>query len=126
MYGFIERYISVNLGKGSISFSFVDGVINSAGIKPATFATSSAYEQYLIENLEDFKNGKIKLINVTGEPMATSETKKEKTKVDSVTNLQEARNYLLAMGVEMKDISKKEGVIATAESMGIEFPNWNK
>ena len=122
IFGVVERYISVNLGKGSVNITFSGGTIDNSGITPATLTTDSIFTQTLVENLPDFKTGKIKLLRTDGASEVKSQVPKT-IKVHDVANLQEARNYLLEKGAEMKDVASKKDILATAEKMGVEFPN---
>lgn len=43
---------------------FVDGSLSAMGVNPATFTTENFMVQHAIENSNDFKRGRIKVINV--------------------------------------------------------------
>ena len=122
IYGIVERFLSVRLGGGAITFSFTGGSMDSAAIRPATLTTSNDYEQKIIENHPEFKNGRIKLIkeNKVNKPEA------DVTAVESVANIQDARKYLQERGYELKDLASKADVLNVAKEMNVVFPNWNK
>ena len=118
VFGYVELSISL-LGQ---RVTFSGGTVNSIGMRPATFETDDEDLQKAIEETPRYKKGVIKVIarKEVAKPVKSANA------ILEVTTLQEARNYLLEQGVEMKDIAKKEGVIATAEKLGIDFPNWSK
>lgn len=125
IYGFIERYVNARLGKGTISFHFENGVMDAAGVLPATYITKNAVEQAIIENHPDFKNGTIKLKDIK----VIEEPKKQeiaKITVESVTTFTEAKKYLLENGATMEELQNKAAVLEYAAKNDIVFPNWIK
>lgn len=125
IYGFIERYVTARLGKGTISFHFENGVMDAAGVLPATYITKNAVEQAIIENHPDFKNGTIKLKDIK----VIEEPKKQeiaKITVESVTTFTEAKKYLLENGATMEELQNKAAVLEYAAKNDIVFPNWIK
>lgn len=121
IYGVIERFLSVRLGKGVVTFSFTGGLVDSAGVRPAVFITSSLYDQTVIESLPEFKDGTIKLLSAYGKP---EDKTNDALVVDEVTNVQQARAYFLDKGYEMRDLSNKKDILAVASKEGVVFPNW--
>lgn len=121
IYGVIERFLSVRLGKGVVTFSFMGGLVDSAGVRPAVFITSSLYDQTVIESLPEYKNGTIKLLSSYGQPETTN---KEYIEITEVANVQQARAYFLEKGYEMRELSNKKDILAVASKEGVVFPNW--
>lgn len=123
--GFIERYVTARLGKGSISFHFEGGVIDAAGVQPATYSTENPIKQTILENHPDFKNGVIKLKNVVavGEPKQETLDEK-KTAVENVTTLVAAKQYLLENGATVEELQSKAAVFEWAAKNDIVFPNY--
>lgn len=120
--GVVERFVSVRIGKGSATFRFSGGALDSAAFRPAQFSTSNAVEQGIIEKLTEYKRGVIKLlkeIKDEKELMAPSEMN-----FPAVTNLQSARAVLISKGVSIDSMQTKAAVLAVAEELGIQFPNW--
>lgn len=114
----------MRLGGGAITFSFTGGSMDSSAIRPATLITSNAYEQKIIESHPDFKNGKIKLIKEEKTEVPAESV--EFIAIESVHNMQTARQYLMEQGVELKDLAKKTDVMARAKELKVTFPNWTE
>ena len=121
--GFIERYVTARLGKGTISFHFEGGAMDASAVLPATYTTKNPVEQAILENHPDFKNGTIKLkeIQVIEEPKKVEE---KKVTVDSVTTFTEAKKYLLENGATVEELQNKAAVYEWAAAHDIVFPNW--
>ena len=125
IYGFIERFVTARLGKGSVSFHFKDGVMDSAGVQPATFITGNAIEQSIIENHREFKNGAIKLkgVRVVEEPKQEA-TQEKKITAENVTTLAAAKQFLLENGATVEELQSKAAVFEWAAKHDIVFPNY--
>lgn len=125
IYGFIERYVTARLGKGSVSFHFKDGVMDSAGVQPATYITGNAIEQSIIENHREFKNGAIKLkdVRVVEEPKPEA-TEEKKIAAENVTTLAAAKQFLLENGATVEELQGKAAVFEWAAKHDIVFPNY--
>ena len=121
--GFIERYVTARLGKGTISFHFEGGAMDASAVLPATYTTKNPVEQAILENHPDFKNGTIKLkdIQVIEEPKKVEE---KKVSVESVTTFTEAKKYLLENGATVEELQNKAAVYEWAAAHDIVFPNW--
>lgn len=121
--GFVERYVTARLGKGTISFHFEGGAMDASAVLPATYTTKNPVEQAILENHPDFKNGTIKLkeVQVIEEPKKVEE---KKVTVDSVTTLAEAKKYLLENGATVEELQTKAAVFEWAAKHDIVFPNW--
>ena len=118
--GVVERFISVPLGKGSVTLHFQGGAIDSALRRDATFSTTNLVEQAIVERLPEFKKGVIKLVRtIKTEP----ESKKEAKPEDAVKTLQQARQFLIDMGVPMEELQSRVKVLEAAKEKGITFPN---
>jgi hypothetical protein len=116
--GVVERFISVPLGKGSVTLHFQGGAIDSALRRDATFSTTNPVEQAIVERLPEFKKGVIKLVRTIGtEPAKVAA-------VADVTTLQQARQYLIEKGVSIEKLQNKADIKACAAEMNITFPNW--
>lgn len=125
IYGFIERYVTVRLGKGSVSFHFKDGVMDSSGIQPATYTTVNPIEQSLLENHPDFKNGSIKLKDIKViEPPKQEAPEEKKITAENVTTLAAAKQFLLENGATVEELQSKAAVFEWAAKHDIVFPNY--
>jgi hypothetical protein len=121
IHGVVERVIAARLGKATMNITFSGGIMDSSGVRPATFTTNKVVEQYVVENHPMFKNGSIKVISeIDLEPK--EETAKTE-KVEEVKTLQQARQFLMDMGVPMEELQSKAKVLEVAKDKGITFPN---
>lgn len=120
--GVVERFISVPLGKGSVTLHFQGGAIDSALRRDATFSTTNPVEQAIVERLPEFKKGVIKLVRTIGtEPAKVAEA----GVIDEVTTLQQARQYLMDnFEVTIEELQTRANVKEVAAKMNITFPNW--
>jgi hypothetical protein len=101
---------------------FEGGAVSGLGSRAASYTTSDKNVQELLENSKEFKSGMIKIAEEYG-----SEPKKETVmadKVEEVTTLQQARQYLIEKGVPMEKLQNKADIKACAAEMNITFPNW--
>ena len=119
--GVVERFISVPLGKGSVTLHFQGGAIDSALRRDATFSTTNPVEQAIVERLPEFKKGVIKLVRTIGtEPAKVAEA----GVIAEVTTLQQARQYLMDnFEVTIEELQSKAKVLEAAKEKGITFPN---
>lgn len=75
IYGLLEWHGVVKHGTISMKVSFTNGTTTAYGVSPATFTTKDEVTQYVIENSDKFKSGRIKL--VSARPLVpTAEEKK--------------------------------------------------
>lgn len=120
--GVVERFISVPLGKGSVTLHFQGGAIDSALRRDATFSTTNPVEQAIVERLPEFKKGVIRLVRTIGtEPVKDAEA----GVIDEVTTLQQARQYLMDnFEVTIEELQTRANVKEAAAKMNIAFPNW--
>ena len=63
IYGLLEWHGTVQCGGITMKLSFTNGSTTAYGVSPATFTTKDEATQFVIENSDKFKSGKIKLIN---------------------------------------------------------------
>ena len=122
--GIVERFVSVPLGKGTITFHFEGGALDSALSRPAIFSTTNPVEQAIIESLPEFKKGVITLFRTYGEKVKSNENTRDANTFPDVTNIQSARAVLNEMGVPIEALQTKAAVIKQAEEKGVKFPNW--
>lgn len=74
---------NINVGKAAVSVHFTGGALTAYGVTPAKYATSNPFFQHVIENSDQFKNGRIKLLDVMEVPddAATIERKARAARV---------------------------------------------
>lgn len=62
VYNLVEWHANMRLGKGRVKVVFSGGAVTASGITPATFTTDDPLIQMAIEESQEFKSGKIKLL----------------------------------------------------------------
>lgn len=130
--GLLEWSAVIKAGKAAINVMFSGGSLNGYGITPATYTTSNAIIQAIIENSAYFQSGKIKLLSTAPlvDPLKevvtdldTVGSVKPKKEVLEVYNCSDARIWLK----EHKNISvvgkSKNEIKEIAAANGISFPN---
>lgn len=123
MPGVVEYMMRLVGKKGVISCHFTGGALNGHASLPATFVTCEKGVQEALEASDKFKSGRIKL--KAAYSLEVPEVAKSIT-IESVKNLQEARQYLMEQGFQLKDVASKANVLEAAESINVVFPNWNR
>lgn len=79
--GLLEWHGIVHSNGIKMRVDFTNGSVTAFGVAPATFTTRHELTQHIIENSEEFKNGRIRFVRVVELP---SEDNKNENKVDSV------------------------------------------
>lgn len=60
--GMMEYQSIIRFGKNTLKVTFTGGSMNAIGVTPATYTTSSFLIQQAIENSNEFKRGRIRII----------------------------------------------------------------
>ena len=60
--GMMEYQSIIRFGKNTIKVTFTGGSMNAIGVTPATYTTSSFLIQQAIENSNEFKRGRIRIV----------------------------------------------------------------
>ena len=60
--GLMDWTTQIKAGKVSVSVHFTGGALTAYGVTPAKYSTSNPFFQSVIENSEQYKNGRIKLL----------------------------------------------------------------
>lgn len=60
--GLLEWYGTVSFGTMSMKVAFTNGSVTAYGVSPASFTTTDKLTQFVIENSEDFKNHRIRIV----------------------------------------------------------------
>lgn len=118
----ISGAVEFSLQAGGYLIRFENGAISGLCTVPASYVTEKKEVQDIIENTAMFKNGRIKIAEVYGEPEEPVATKVNM--VAEVTTMQEARKYLMEQGVPMEALQNKAAVLEQAKVLDITFPNW--
>lgn len=66
--GLMDWTTNINVGKAAVSVHFTGGALTAYGVTPAKYATANPFFQHVIENSDQFKNGRIKLLDVMEVP----------------------------------------------------------
>ena len=76
--GLLEWHGVIHSGGIKMKVDFTNGSVTAYGVAPATFITKHELTQHIIENSEEFKSGRIKLVNKNQLPEAVSAIVEEK------------------------------------------------
>lgn len=61
--GMMEYQCLIRFGKNTLKVTFTGGSMNAIGVTPATFTTSNFLIQQAIENSNEFKRGRIRVVS---------------------------------------------------------------
>lgn len=62
--GMMEYQAVIKIGRSTMKVLFTDGSMNAMGMNPATYTTENLMVQNAIENSDQFKRGRIKVVSV--------------------------------------------------------------
>ena len=132
IHGQIERNCYFRIGKALVRIEFTGGAINSTGIYPAQYSTDNPLFQRAIENSDAFRCGEIKRGRVevleddckAADAVATADA--QCTVAPEVTNMQQARAYLIAdpYNCSLSQLQNKNSIKSVAKANSVSFPNW--
>lgn len=105
--------------KGKINIRFEGGSVSGLGTTPAAYTTANEEVQKIIEGTERFKSGRITLVK----SKEVEKRVEEESPEAKVKTLQQARQFLMDMGVPMEELQSKAKVLEAAKEKGITFPN---
>lgn len=117
-----------------MKLDFTNGSTTAYGVAPATFITKDEITQRIIENSDEFKSGRIKLVRkveLPDEEKKGSDKSASKTAADGtvvkeypeVTGTQKAIEVLKEYGVDAALIKTKADAKRFAAEKNISFPN---
>lgn len=66
--GLLEWYGTVTCNGVAMKVAFTNGSVTAMGVAPATFTTKDELTQFVIENSEQYKKGRITLVHTTEKP----------------------------------------------------------
>lgn len=132
IHGQIERNSYFRIGKALVRIDFTGGAINSTGIYPAQYTTDNPLFQRAIENSDAFrcgeiKRGRVEVIDDGGEStVAVTEPEAKCDVAADVTNMQQARAYLMAepYNCSLSQLQNKNAIKSVAKANSVSFPNW--
>lgn len=59
----MEYQAIIKIGRSAMKVTFTDGSMNAMGTSPATYTTDNLMVQHAIENSDQFKRGRIRIVN---------------------------------------------------------------
>ena len=131
IHGQIERNCYFRIGKALVRIEFTGGAINSTGVYPAQYTTDNALFQRAIENSDAFrcgeiKHGKVEELDDNKPAVPATAAESDVTVVTDVTNMQQARAYLMAepYNCSLSQLQSKAAIKSVAKANSVSFPNW--
>ena len=128
IFGLLEWHGYVTSGTTRMKVSFTNGSTSAWGVAPATFTTKDALTQHIIENSDQFKGGRIRLVRsvAIAEPTkpqsAKAQAPNEEAKQLSFSCNDEAKDYLVEnFGADRTKIMTRRQIEDFAKSKGIEI-----
>lgn len=149
--GLLEWHGFINNNGVSMQLHFTNGSMTAHGVAPATFTSKNEVTQHFIENSDQFKNGRIRLVRAvpipgtenddkpveqaaapTSKPAQSADAEEQteegeegvavkKTQV-KVSSVEDAKEYLVdKFGIASSKLRTRAACIAAGEENGIEF-----
>lgn len=129
IYGLLEWHGYVTSGTTRMKVSFTNGSTSAWGVAPATFNTKDALTQHIIENSDQFKGGRIRLVRSVEiaepkkakaqETKAATDEANAKDKTLSFSYNDEAKDYLVEnFGAERAKIMTRRQIEDFAKGKG--------
>lgn len=66
--GLMDFTTQIKIGKATLSVHFTGGALTAYGVTPAKYSTSNPFIQHVIENCEQYRNGRIHLVDTMEVP----------------------------------------------------------
>ena len=109
MDGLIEWHGTVKYGSHSMSIAFTNGGATAFGVNPATFTTSDSLTQYVIENCDKFKEGRIHIVRKIELP-GEDDSEKEEQSNNVAKKQEEAEKPAEAPVITPKETEVEDGM----------------
>lgn len=149
--GLLEWHGFINHNGVSMQLHFTNGSMTAHGVAPATFTSKNEVTQHFIENSDQFKNGRIRLVRAVPIPGTENDDKPAGRQVHStdtenrpkegegaegevtggegagkvqvkVSSVEDAKDYLVEhFGIAGSKLRTRAACIAAGEENGIEF-----
>lgn len=121
--GYMEWHAVIPVGKAQMRVVFKGGVPSGYGDTPAEFTTSDPNTQALIEGSKYFADGKVVVLReIGGEPEHQEEQPKAEKQQVKVTDLDDAKNWLMAnRGLTARALRSRANILDAAAANNIEF-----
>lgn len=130
IHNLLEWHGTVHSNGVTMKVDFTNGSTTAYGVAPATFMTKDEVTQHIIENSNEFKSGRIKLIKATTLPdeqqeEASTKSNKSSKVFQDITKTQDAIAILTAAPYhcDAASLKSKQAVHSAASALGISFPN---
>lgn len=113
--GLLEWHGVVHSGGIKMKVDFTNGSVTAYGVAPATFITKHELTQHIIENSEEFKSGRIRLVSKNELPNEVSVIEAETEPVDEAPAAQEevaeSNEAPVENGVQKVSVSDKSEAV---------------
>ena len=147
--GLLEWHGFISSNGVSMQLHFTNGSMTAHGVAPATFTSKNELTQYIIENSDQFRNGRIRLVRAVPVPGSENEDKPAapaekpvqstgtvnqaddgendegaagERKQVKVSSVEDAKDYLVEhCGLKSSNLRTRAACIAAGEEHGIEF-----
>ncbi len=129
--GLLEWHGIVNSHGVNMKVDFTNGSVTAYGVSPATYVTCDELTQHIIENSDQFKKGRIRLLNIypLEEPKAKEVKAEPKPVVEEkpleevkVSSLEEAKDYLIdKFGMASSKLRSRVQIENGAKIHGVKF-----
>lgn len=125
--GLLEWHGTLHSGGVKLRVDFTNGSTTAYGVAPATFMTKDELTQRLIENSDEFKSGRVRLVRTVqlpDEQTASGKAASGAKTYPEVTKTQEAKEILQSeYHYDATNIRSKADVHEAAKKLNISFPN---
>lgn len=130
--GLLEWHGLVESHGVKMKVDFTNGSVTAYGVAPATFTTTDALTQYILENSEQFKKGKIQLLRSyvieadakEEKPKAEEKAEEEEKSLEEVkvNSLDDAKEYLIEhFGMAASKLRSRVQIENGAKQNGVKF-----
>lgn len=131
--GLLEWHGLVESHGVKMKVDFTNGSVTAYGVAPATFTTTDALTQYILENSDQFKKGKIQLLRSN---VIEADAKEEKPKAEEkaeekveenpvevkVNCVEDAKEYMITnFGVASSKLRSRVQIENSARQNGVKF-----
>ena len=120
--GLLEWHGCVHSNGVKMRVDFINGSVTAYGVAPATFRTKNELTQHIIENSDEFKSGRIKLVSKSELPEEAIKANSERLAVADKRSVEEPKKEeaVKSASVEKIKVSSKTEAI---EWLKDKYPN---
>lgn len=133
MNGLLEWHGIVTANGVKMKVDFTNGSVTAFGVAPATFATRNELTQFILENSDMYKSGRIRIVQMVQEDTPAEEEAPEQAPAEAEAQTQEyvekkfacgddAKAYLMEEhGFPISHLRNKSQMEAAAAQVGIKI-----